>query len=447
MRKKLQNWKKDELDFIKKNYNKMTASELSEKLNKTRNSVYNAIRELGLKKQIHNPWTSDENKYLIEHYLETSEEISMVLNRTVASINTQRDRLGLVKSATWTDEDVEYLKRNYMSKSYKEIANKLNRSEGAIIAKCNKLGLVKKDEWTDEDVEFLSQNYYELSISELSKILNRTPNSVKLKANKIGLKKSPYYCNYNFFDKIDTEEKAYWLGFLTADGWISKNEKNNSGVVGIELQYGDIDHLKKFNKSLNGNYKITDRWRKCRLSTNKQKANHQCVIRIFSLYMYNALVKLGFTNNKSYDVDIPSCIQHNLIRHYLRGVFDGDGCFSYTSKSFNISFISASKNLMSSINEIIDELNIEASLSNYISEFNTPMYELHVYKKADKLKLLNYMYKDSNIYLTRKHEKYVKATNDNKTSVPRQLEIIGILNNSAEEIGEAGTPIRVEGLF
>ena len=109
-----------------------------------------------------------------------------------------------------------------------------------------------------------------------------------------------YFHNEDFFEKIDSEEKAYWLGFLTADGWINKNEKGNAGVTGIELQYKDIDHLRKFNKSINGNYKITDRWRPCLISSKyNNKRHHTCLIRIFSITMYDSLVKLGFTNNKS----------------------------------------------------------------------------------------------------------------------------------------------------
>lgn len=93
-----------------------------------------------------------------------------------------------------------------------------------------------------------------MSTSDIAITLKRTTSAVKIKARKLGLSKYPYTCDYNYFDKIDSEEKAYWLGFIFADGYISVNENSNSGCVGIDLCLSDIDHLKKFNKSINGNY-------------------------------------------------------------------------------------------------------------------------------------------------------------------------------------------------
>jgi len=48
------------------------------------------------------------------------------------------------------------------------------------------------------------------------------------------------------FDNIDTEEKAYWLGFLYADGWVS----SKGNTVGLTLALKDIEHLKKYNNFL-----------------------------------------------------------------------------------------------------------------------------------------------------------------------------------------------------
>ena len=46
------------------------------------------------------------------------------------------------------------------------------------------------------------------------------------------------------FDTIDSEEKAYWLGFIYADGWIS--DANNCFT--LTLQQRDVEHLLKFNE-------------------------------------------------------------------------------------------------------------------------------------------------------------------------------------------------------
>lgn len=406
----IKNYSESDLQFLRDNYLIMSVKEIAKSLNKTTGSISNAMRKLGLRKQIHNAWTDDDNAFLKEHYYDmTSEEIGNVLGRTVASVNTQRDKLGLVRHENWSNDEIQYLKDNYQFMGHKEIGNHLHRTEDAVRAKCFDLNLYKKEKpWEDWEKDFLKANYMQMSKHELAEILNRSPDAIQIKASRYGFKKYPYYCDYHYFDQIDTEEKAYWLGFLTADGWISKNKKNNAGVVGIELQYGDIGHLKKFNKSIKGNYQITDRWVACGASTDKESKTHHCCIRIFSLMMYEALSKLGFDNEKSYHVNIPD-ISEELIRHYLRGYFDGDGCFCLTNKSFTVGFISASKPLFDDVCRILESNTIKYHTHEYTSDYNTKMYRIYVYDKNSKLRLLDYMYQNCQIYLDRKYKKYQKA--------------------------------------
>ena len=64
--------------------------------------------------------------------------------------------------------------------------------------------------------------------------------------------------NEKYFDKINSQEKAYWLGFLWADGSIYKTATRSSGNnrLNITQQKSEIDHLKKFKKSINCDYDI-----------------------------------------------------------------------------------------------------------------------------------------------------------------------------------------------
>ena len=167
--------------------------------------------------------------------------------------------------------------------------------------------------------------------------------------------------------------------------------------------------MKKFNKSIGGNYQITDRWRECSISTkDREKKHHLCCIRIFSLTMYNSLAERGFSNNKSYDFHIPELPKH-LIRHYIRGYFDGDGCFTFTNKSFHINFITASKVLNDDLFKILKLEEFNPIESNYINDFNTCMYQINIYRNNEKINFLDWIYKDSNIYLDRKYKKYLKV--------------------------------------
>ena len=141
--------------------------------------------------------------------------------------------------------------------------------------------------------------------------------------------------NSNVFDVINTEEKAYWLGFIYADGNISNHdkiyEKSGKHVYRIEiaLQEGDINHLEKLKLFLEYEGKISltktnHRTNRCRLSFNDK-------------HMWETLNKIGCTPNKSLTLQFPKDIfnSNNLSKHFIRGYIDGDGCISYTSKQHN----------------------------------------------------------------------------------------------------------------
>ena len=407
---KIRNYTEEELKYIEDNYNTSTVKQIAEKLQKKESSICNAVIKLGLKKQDHRKWTDEEQRFLKANYLTmTNSEIAKHLNRTFNAISGQMDKLGLVRNKSWTSEEEQYLLDHFINMTHKEMGDVLGRTEGSVRAKCFDMNLYKNEiPWTEEEITYIKDHYMEMSNKEIAKVLNRTDNAIHIKASKMGLKKYPYYCDYHYFDNIDTEEKAYWLGFISADGWISKKDKTNSCSVGIELQYADIKHLQKFNKSISGNYKITDRWKTCSLSKNTEKKNHMCVIRIYSMIMHDALCDLGISNTKSYDLSIPK-LKDDLIRHYLRGYFDGDGCLTITNKTFSVSIITASERFK---NDFLSIMNLEEIIfteASYVNEFGTIMYRPFLSSNEKKIKFLDYLYQDSSIYLDRKYKKYLKA--------------------------------------
>lgn len=317
----------------------------------------------------------------------------------------------------WTEEETEFLKQNYKHMSYIEIGKILNRKDSAIRAKCFDLGLIKNDRWTKEQIELLKQKYQEIPSTDLAKIFNKTKTAVNVKAKKLGLKKSKYICDYSFFENIDSEEKAYWLGFIYADGWISVNKKTNSGVLGIELQIKDIAHLKKFNKSLNGNYKISTRERIYALSSYKEKLNKLCCIRIFSIKMVNDLKKLGVNQNKTYDIKFPFFINDNLMPHFIRGFFDGDGCVRlrtrYNKKDKKkveypiCDIVCYEKSFLEELRKYIYE---KYDIHSYIYPEKN-LFRIYIHKYIDTIKFVDLLYENASIYLERKYSIYQKIKN------------------------------------
>src|SRR5260370_18347522 len=123
-----------------------------------------------------------------------------------------------------------------------------------------------------------------------------------------------YAVDEAFFDVIDTEEKAYWLGFLTADG--TMREK----VVMLALQERDIDHLYKFRSSLRSKNPVT-----LKEKTLKGKVYRWVQVSIGSTRLAPALKRLGVAERKSLTVRPCEYVPDHLLSHYWRGGFACDG--------------------------------------------------------------------------------------------------------------------------
>ena len=121
----------------------------------------------------------------------------------------------------------------------------------------------------------------------------------------------------DYFSKIDNEEKAYWLGFLWADGSINKTAKRAAAANRLTLaqKHAEKSHLQKFLDALHADYSI-----KTRKSTNI------CAVDINSRQLCDDLMQLGY-GTKENRTKIPK-IPALLMPHFIRGYFDGDGCLS-----------------------------------------------------------------------------------------------------------------------
>ena len=258
-----------------------------------------------------------------------------------------------------------------------------------------------KNQWTEQELAYLMQNYEVMTQQEIANHLNRTRSAVNLKASRLGLKKGFEY-NRHFFNIIDTEAKAYWLGFIWADGCVQINTKTNSGELSIELQVSDRGHLKKFNKCLDGNLQVRTRLRTgCFVGKYADKEYETAFIRLSSIDVANDLVNLGCVECKSHIVGLPN-LSDQLMWHFLRGFFDGDGCVCYTDHKTNLrcDFASASQNL---VNQLRNWL-YKQGINTYVSIDRTK-YRLCVAGKENNLKFLSILYDNATIYLDRKYYK------------------------------------------
>ena len=154
----------------------------------------------------------------------------------------------------------------------------------------------------------LSQKY-NVSASLVTKIWSQ--NGLIGKLNNI------YNVNHQYFKEINSKDKAYWLGWLAADGCVYCR-KSTTYMIKLCLGIKDKEILKLFNQSLNYNKPVA--------ITPKT-----ATVEIISKEMFNDLSKYNIIPRKSGVYRMPK-IRQDLMHHFIRGYFDGDGSISKSIK-------------------------------------------------------------------------------------------------------------------
>lgn len=128
-----------------------------------------------------------------------------------------------------------------------------------------------------------------------------------------------YNFNESFFCTIDTESKAYWLGFMYADGYVNSQKTSCE----ISLKEGDREHLYKLLKDIEGDMPITHTYK---ISNGKNYKGGRVTLN--SEVLKDSLIHKGCLENKSLILKFPryDIVPKELMRHFIRGYFDGDGC-------------------------------------------------------------------------------------------------------------------------
>lgn len=123
-----------------------------------------------------------------------------------------------------------------------------------------------------------------------------------------------YNVNSSYFKDINTEEKAYWLGFLYADGYV---RLRRSGELRLKLKQTDKKHIELFKKCIESTHPIKDSVSIVKYSDNKISKSKSSYISINNTKIVRDLIKLGCVNAKSFIIKLPK-LKHDLIRHFIR---------------------------------------------------------------------------------------------------------------------------------
>ena len=239
-------------------------------------------------------------------------------------------------------------------------------------------------------------DYYQsgMNCKQIAKLLNINPSTCEryLKSRGVTLNKYKNRRTTNknldehYFDSIDSIEKAYILGFIAADGNVNKPKNENSSMrLTIEINEDDIEVLEKFN--INNT-----------ISRNKKKKSvYMCVC---SDNVCNKLISYGIVQRKSLILKFTPNLREDLVSHYIRGYFDGDGCISINNEKYNrITMIGT----FDFLTELANKINIPV----YINPIKN-VFELRIDKQEFVKKFYDYIYYNHNgYYLQRKYDKFI----------------------------------------
>lgn len=260
--------------------------------------------------------------------------------------------------------------------------------------------------WSEEEDEVIRQYYPKNGWQKVHQILpNRSKKSIQGRASKLNIQY--LYYNKDYFEDINTASKAYWLGFLYADGYVSTDNR-----WGLELQLADKHHMENFLNDFDCNINIRERTR---------EGHSFCNFMIKNEKMYNDLVNHGVVPNKTYCLQFPSdtILNYNYMNHFIRGFFDGDGCISWerylrTKNNWKTSFYSIKKEVSivckseDFLDDVIDELNHNDIRTSKLYNSRSDLPTLKITNCENILKFYQYIYKNSDETnrLSRKYDKF-----------------------------------------
>lgn len=225
-----------------------------------------------------------------------------------------------------------------------------------------------------------------------------------------------HHVNELYFDKIDSHEKAYFLGLIAADGCIYKGDSDNSYVFQINLSQKDRDILFEMQKAFDTDYPVIDFVD----AANKYLTK----LKISNTKFCKNLMKHGIRPHKTESYDFPEFISEEFINSYLRGFFDGDG---------NI-YINKKRGPGRARFSIIGNLNFLLGLQRYLTEkfdIASGIYKCAASTKVKNLEvcagkalhtLYHFMYDGASLFYKRKKDIFDECE---KYYVSRQTEMSG----------------------
>jgi len=202
-----------------------------------------------------------------------------------------------------------------------------------------------------------------------------------------------YTINETYFDNIDSEDKAYFLGLLYADG----NNNEERRCVSLQLIEKDKDILIEFARKISSNNPLK--------YVNSNPTN-SWKLNIYNKHISEKLHDVGCPQRKTFILKYPEFLDDELQRHFIRGYFDGDGGLTVSNKNYSFS-VTSTESFCNTINNILQtRFKIHSGIYNRHKRNN--IVTLTVSGNLQILRIMGWLYKDTSLFLKRKHQKYLE---------------------------------------
>ena len=248
--------------------------------------------------------------------------------------------------------------------------------------------------------EYITTSIEDRSLTQISKKYHIDRHTIAKELNKRGIEILTTNIKFKFndtvFDSIDTEEKAYWLGFIFADGCIQSNDRRFS----MSLSEKDIEHLQKFKNFINTKNAI-------HIVKDKRFDCNLCSIAVRSDHFWNSLNDKGCTARKSLTLKFPDISIFNnksLIKDFIRGYCDGDGTIGIYERSRDKLYKLSMVGTLDFLNEVQKYIGIKGSI--YKATYGKKVTEAVClgYNSLKARQVARILYENSTIYLQRKYD-------------------------------------------
>lgn len=262
---------------------------------------------------------------------------------------------------------------------------------------------------TEQEIKICQDYSCNESMNSIASRLETYPSTIKniLKRNNVSIRSisqsnRKYKLNEKFFDNVSSEESAYILGLLFADGY--HNEKQN--MIRLCLREQDAELLEKIRAIIGSSKPLYTR------TFAKENWSDQKELAITSLHMSQSLINLGLRQNKSSNATMPDNLlaSHSFCSHLIRGVYDGDGCLSWRKPKIN--------NIPQSIFRIIASESMAEQIQASIYKYCDIETRIAPRKESSKVvevqqtgnnkvkSILEWLYCDATLYMKRKRDKF-----------------------------------------